>query len=56
MQDFDGYSPEMLVFYKALPPQLQNAVRMAEEEPEDLDELTKLALELARREGGRHTS
>lgn len=56
MQNFDDYSPEMLVFYKALPPQLQNAVRMADTDPEDLDELTKLALELARREGGHRTS
>ena len=42
MQNLEDYTPEMLVFYQNLPAPVQNAVRHADVELEDLDSLAVL--------------
>ena len=56
MQNLEDYTPEMLVFYQNLPAPVQNAVRHADVELEDLDSLAVFAENLAKRyDGGRRT-
>ena len=43
MQNLEDYTPEMLVFYQNLPAPVQNAVRHADVELEDLDSLAVFA-------------
>ena len=47
MQNLEDYTPEMLVFYQNLPAPVQNAVRHADVELEDLDSLAVFAENLA---------
>lgn len=49
MQNFEEYTPEMLVFYKNLPPPIQNAVRHSDLVLPDLDGLAAFAQNLAKR-------
>ena len=49
MQNLEDYTPEMLVFYQNLPAPVQNAVRHADVELEDLDSLAVFAENLAKR-------
>ena len=56
MQNLEDYRPEMLVFYQNLPAPVQNAVRHADVELEDLDSLAVFAENLAKLyDGGRRT-
>ena len=48
MQNLEDYTPEMLVFYQNLPAPVQNAVRHADVELEDLDSLAVFAENLAK--------
>ena len=47
MQNFDEYTPEMLVYYKNLSPALQNAVRSSDCTPDSLESLSALAEHIA---------
>ena len=43
MMNFDGYTPEMLVYYHSLTPELQSAVHSTREAPQSLESLAALA-------------
>ena len=47
MQDFDEYTPEMLVYYKSLSPALQDAVRQAKTTTDTIESLAALAEHVA---------
>ena len=49
MQNFEDYTPEMLVFYNNLPDRIKNAVRYADITIDDLDGLAVFAENLAKR-------
>ena len=56
MQNLEDYTPEMLVFYQNLPAPVQNAVRHADVELEDLDSESVYTDYLAKLyDGGRRT-
>lgn len=48
MQNFEDFTPEMLVFYKNLPAPLQKAVRHSDLIFDDLDGLAEFAGNLAK--------
>lgn len=47
MSEFSTYTPEMLVYYHALSPELQTAVSLAVEPPVSLEALAALAEQMA---------
>ncbi|MEG2653324.1 MAG: hypothetical protein RSA17_07075 [Ruthenibacterium sp.] len=47
MSEFANYTPEMLVYYHALPPALQAAVSDAQQQPCTMESLAALAEQLA---------
>lgn len=47
MQNFERYTPEMLIYYKNLAPPLQSAVRRSDCAPGSLEELARLAEDIA---------
>lgn len=51
MQNFEDFTPEMLVFYKNLPAPLQKAVRHSDLVFDDLDGLAEFAGNLAKNWG-----
>lgn len=48
MQNFEDFTPEMLVFYQNLPHPVQNAVRHSDVVFDDLDGLATFAQNLAK--------
>ena len=51
MQNFEDFTPEMLVFYQNLPQPVQNAVRHSDRVVDDLDSLAAFAQNLAKNFG-----
>lgn len=49
MQNFEDFTPEMLVFYQNLPTPIRNAVRLTDVAFDDLDGLAEFAQNLAKR-------
>lgn len=47
MMNFDGYTPEMLVYFHALSPQLQSAVQAAPQTPQSIETLAAMAEQYA---------